>query len=421
MANILFITHRFPYPPDRGEKIRGWNLIRHLAKSHRVFLGCLVDNPGDWQYGPNLDPFCAELGAFPISKPWQKIKSFLRCRPGQPLMLEYYRNRDLVQWVQGVMGRERIDIAYIFSTAMAPYALDASGIRKLLDMQDIDSEKWMSYAQRSRWPARLLWAREARTLLAYERYAASRCEYTTLVTEAEARRLEELAPELRGRVGWLEQGVDLETFAPNLGLANPYPTAGPWLSFTGNMDYWPNVDAAIWFAHEVLPLVQAKNRDISFAVVGANPGPDVKRLARLSGVLVTGRVADVRPYIASAAVSVAPLRMARGVQNKVLEAMALGRPVVATTPAFEGIRAKPGRDLLVADEPAQIAAAIWAILANEYPKLPAAARQCVEESYAWAGVLEQLDSILAGRRSAEPTDSTTIGEMNGAGRPAGVV
>src|ERR1051325_12239 len=377
MANILFLTHPLPYPPDRGEKIRAWNLIRHLAKSHRIFLGSLVDSPSDWQYRSMLGELCAGLGVFPISKARQKIKALLRWRPRRPLMLEYYRDRRLQSWVSDVLNRERIDLAYIFSTAMAPYVLHASTALKLLDMVDVDSEKWRNYAERTRWPVSAFWAREARALLAYERHAASICEQTLLVTEAEADRFLELAAELRGRVACLENGVDLEVFAPDLGLPDPYPDRGPWLSFVGNMDYWPNIDAAIWFAREIFPLVRKEIPNIGFVVVGANPSDAVKRLAALPGVLVTGRVPDVRPYMASAAISVAPLRMARGVQNKVLEAMALARPVVATTPALAGIRATVGRDLLVADEPAGIAAAICDVLSNHQPELGGAARRCV--------------------------------------------
>src|SRR5260370_26584744 len=153
---------------------------------------------------------------------------------------------------------------------MAPYALDGPATRKILDMVDIDSEKWLTYAEQSRWPASVVWGREGRTLFAYERRATLVCEYTILVTEAEARRLEELAPELRGRIGWLENGVDLATFVPGLGLPDPYPSAGPWLSFTRNMDYWPNADAAVWVARAVLPLVRAPVPTASFAVRRAN-------------------------------------------------------------------------------------------------------------------------------------------------------
>jgi sugar transferase (PEP-CTERM/EpsH1 system associated) len=225
---------------------------------------------------------------------------------------------------------------------MAPYA-PAPTVPRILDMLDIDSEKWAEYAHGARWPARLVWAREGRTLLAYERRAAMAYDRTLFVTEAECTRFAELAPESRDRVMPLENGVDLDFFALSAAdCPNPYPDQageeGPWLAMVGNMDYWPNADAADWFARQVLPVLRRRTPPPRLAIVGANPDRHVQRLASLSGVMVTGRVADVRPFLAHAAVVVAPLRIARGVQNKVLEGMAMARPVVASPPAVLGIR-----------------------------------------------------------------------------------
>ncbi len=248
MRNLLIISHRFPYPPDRGEKIRLWHLLRHLARSYRVFLGCLADDRRDWQYLPKVAPFCAELGCFGIDKRRQKLRALAQYRPGRPLMLGYYDHPPLRRWIGRIAAREAIDLVYIYSTAMAPYASGLSGVRMILDMQDVDSEKWADYARGAGWPARLVWAREARTLLAYERRAAMACERTLLVTAAECQRFAELAPESRDRVTPLENGVDLDFFAdaPE-GFPNPYPPGdGPWLTLVGNMDYWPNVGWRSW-------------------------------------------------------------------------------------------------------------------------------------------------------------------------------
>jgi sugar transferase (PEP-CTERM/EpsH1 system associated) len=242
---------------------------------------------------------------------------------------------------------------------------------------------------------RLIWAREGRTLLAYERFAAMHCERTLFVTEQETIRFGELVPEARARIDWLEQGVDLARFSPAALLDNPYPDAAPRLVLTGNMDYWPNADAAIWFAREILPLLQHRDPAPRFVIVGANPAPEVRALAALANVQVTGRVADVRPYVAHAAAVVAPLRIARGIQNKVLEGMALGRPVIASPQAFEGVRAQAGRDLLVGDGPAAIAGLIAGVLDGAYPDLAANGRRAVEAGYSWAAILAKLDGILA--------------------------
>jgi sugar transferase (PEP-CTERM/EpsH1 system associated) len=405
MKSMIFISHRFPYPPNKGEKIRAWNLIRHFAKTYRIHLGCLVDEPSDFAHQDVIRPFCADLACFAIDKRMQKVKSLLKFRPGAPLMLAYNHHPGLKAWVDATMARERIDVVYIFSTAMAPYVLPITrvpGQSLILDMQDIDSEKWTDYATRASFPMRAVWAREGSTLLAYERAAASGCDATLLVSDPECARLIQLAPELGGSVHAIEQGVDLEKFDPRIAFPNPYEPGKPQVVFTGNMDYWPNADAAIWFARDILPLLQSRSPAPHFTVVGANPGPQVLALAQLPGVTVTGRVDDVRPYVAHADVSVCPLRIARGIQNKVLEAMALARPVVASPQAYEGVRAIGGTDLLVADGPQAIAKTVAAVLDGKHPGLGRSARAAMERSYAWSGVLSRLDRVLedvAARRS----------------------
>ena len=391
MRELLFVSHRFPYPLNKGEKIRAYHLLRHLAPGWRIRLGCLVEDPDDLAHLPVLREICAEVAAFRIDKRVQKLKALARARPGRPLMLDYYRDPGLGRWVA-----ERLpaaDVAYIFSAAMAPYVLDrpASRALRLLDMQDIDSEKWTRYAADAAWPMRAVWAREGRTLLAYERRAAAACAATFFVTKAEASRFAELAPEVADRLDYVECGVDLGFFSPGHVFASPYPGPARRAVFTGNMDYWPNADAVAWFATEILPRIAPRPE---FWIVGANPGPETRRLAELPGVHVTGRVADVRPYLAHADVSVSPLRIARGIQNKVLEAMAAGRPVVASPGAFQGIRARPGQDLLVADGAAAIAEAVGAVLQGGHPGLGAAGRAAVEAGYAWPAVLGRLDALL---------------------------
>ncbi len=395
---LLFVSPRFLYPPVKGEKIRGWNLLRHFATRYRVLLGCLVDDPADMAHYDILRPFCDELVCFPIDKRRQKIKSLATFRPGRPLMLNYNHQSGLATWVKGVLAREQVDIAYLFSTPMAPYVLPFVGPGQrpvlVLDMQDIDSEKWREYAITARFPMNLVWAREARTLLAYEKQAANACDLTFLVSDPECAQFRSLMPEIGDKLHAVEQGVDLDQFSPAHVFDSPYQSAGPHIALVGNMDYWPNEDAAMWFAAEVLPILRRTHPTAEFAIIGANPTPRIRALAELPGVMVTGRVADVRPYVAHAAVAVIPLRIARGIQNKVLEAMALGRPVVVTPQAFEGVRAQAGRDLLVADGAAALAATISAVLDGKHPGLGAAARAAMEAGYSWGSRMALLDHLL---------------------------
>lgn len=392
--NLIFIAHRIPYPPDKGEKIRGLNLLRHLSKSYRIHLGCLVDDPADMQHVETLREWCVDVAAFPIDKRRQKLLALAKFRPGRPLMLDYYSHAGLQRWVRDSMARQSMDIVYVYSVAMAPYVGELRAPGLILDAQDIDSEKWTTYAGQATWPMRAVWSREGRTLLAYERKAAMQCSQTLFVSQQECDRFIELAPETAGRVHPVENGVDLERFDGDQAFENLFETAGPHLVFTGNMDYWPNADAVRWFVADVLPLLLQRRPGIQFHIVGANPGPDVVQLADTAGVHVTGRVPDVRPYLAHADVCVVPLRIARGIQNKVLEAMAMGRPVVASREAFEGVRAIAGRDLLVADGAAETAGRIGDVLAGAHPGLGVAARAAMVQGYAWSATLRALDAIL---------------------------
>ena len=175
---------------------------------------------------------------------------------------------------------------------------------------------------------------------------------------------------------------------------DPLPDGGPKIVFTGAMGYAPNIEAVTWFARVMLPMVQARHPAARFVVVGQNPAPQVRALESLPGVVVTGTVPDVRPYLAHATVAVAPLQLARGIQNKVLEAMAMARPVVATPQAFEGIHATPGRDLLVADGPKRFAEAVAAVLDGEHPALGQAARAAVLAGHDWNATLAPPDAML---------------------------
>ncbi len=395
MRDLIFIAHRIPYPPDKGEKIRGFNLLKHLSRSYRIHLGCLVDDPADMQHLPVLREWCVDVAGFPIDKRRQKLKALAKFRPGRPLMLDYYSHPDLQRWVRDSMARQHMDVVYIFSVAMAPYVEDVRRRGLILDAQDIDSEKWVSYAEQASWPMRAIWSREGRTLLAYERKAAMRCDHTLFVSQQECDRFIELAPEAAGRVHAVEMGVDLDHFSPDRAFRTPFQTSGPHLVFTGNMDYRPNADAVQWFTADVFPLLRRQYPAVEFHIVGANPGRDVLRLAGTPGVHVTGRVPDTRPFMAHADACVVPLRIARGIQNKVLEAMAMGRPVIASPQAFEGVRAVPGQDLLVADGADATADRIAEVLDGAHPGLNGAARAAMVRGYAWPATLSRLDAILA--------------------------
>jgi len=392
---LLFLAHRIPYPPDKGEKIRAWHILEHLAKRCLVDLGCLVDDARDLNHLPILQRTCAEVQAVPVGRRVSAaLRTLLRARPGAPLSQGWFHHPRLARWVEHGMRSGRWDAAFVYSSAMAPYLLRATRLFRILDMVDVDSAKWAAYAANARGLMRQIWQREARTLFALERLAAARFDRTLFVSEAEAKHFVSLAAEAAGRVDWVENGVDLVRFDPSLPWPTPYPEATRPIVFTGTMNYRPNIEAVAWFAEAVLPSVRTRFERAEFWIVGANPAPAVAALARRPGVHVTGTVADVRPYLAHASVAVAPLFIARGIQNKVLEAMAMARAVVASPPAFEGVRATPGRDLLVAEGAEATAAAVISVLDGRYPELGLCAREAVRANHDWHATLSRLDALL---------------------------
>ena len=275
-----------------------------------------------------------------------------------------------------------VDRVVAFSSAMAQF-VPAGLSLKLMDMVDVDSDKWAQYAPTQPWPLSWLYRREAEKLAEWENQAARSFNATFLVSQAEASLLKARAPDAVDRIHWFENGVDAFHFSPEHELPNPYPKGVMPIVFTGAMDYWPNVDAVRWFAETVFPRVKAALPDAVFFIVGSDPTETVQHLSRISGVTVTGTVPDVRPYLKHAACAVAPLRLARGVQNKVLEAMSMARPVVASPQATEGISAEVGLDLLEAGDEQSFAEQVIRVCEGLYPELGQHGRATVLRAYDW--------------------------------------
>jgi len=388
MENLLFLTQRIPFPPDKGDKIRSWHILQYLRRTHRIFLGCFIDDPEDHRHLAKLREICAGVAGFSISPRSRRLRAIVRARPGQPLTLDYFRDDRLTSWIADTVAEHRIRRAFAFSSSMAPYAAALDGVR-VLDLVDLDSGKWSEYAARRRWPLSLVFSREGRTLAAFEREAAAEFDQTLLVSDAEVEDFR-LGGGNVARVATVANGVDLAYFTPGA-HACPYPSGVVPIVFTGAMDYWPNVDAVGWFAREVLPRLRAAGMAARFYIVGSRPTRAVRRLAHLPHVEVTGRVADMRPYLAHAFAAVAPLRVARGVQNKVLEAMAMRTPVVASPDAAQGIGAQRDIHLIVADRPEDWASRLLSLDEGERARLGEAGRRWVEQHHVWERNLRALD------------------------------
>lgn len=396
MANILYLVHRLPYPPNKGDKVRSYNLLKHLVTKHQVFLGTFIDDPEDERHIKTLRTLCAGLHVAKLNPRLAKIRSLNGLLAGDPLTLRYYQDVGLQEWVNETCKTQKIDTAVIFSSAMAQYVDNMSRLPTLIDFVDVDSEKWTQYAPKHRWPMSWLYKREGMRLLAYERQIASLSARSFFVTAAEAALFARLAPECGVRVEAMENGVDSDYFSPDPDRSSPYPQEELPIVFTGAMDYWPNVDAVTWFTKEVLPKLVAQRPTFRFYIVGRSPSPEVEALA-CEHVVVTGTVPDVRPFIQHAAVVVAPLRIARGIQNKILEAMAMERPVVASSECASAINANLGQELIAAHSPLDFVENIFKILENldGVAAIGKAARQRVIESYSWEANMRGIDRYVS--------------------------
>jgi len=411
MQELLFLSHRIPYPPNKGDKIRSFHLLRHLAQRFVVHVGTFIDDDADWQHVDVLRAQCngGEVLVRPLRKRSATARSITALATGEALSLPYYRDAGLRAWVDDLLVRRPVRRAVVFSSPMAQY-LERHAILRVADLVDVDSDKWTQYAAKARWPARWIYAREGRRLFEYERRVARTFDATYFVSAAEATLFHRLAPESASRVSHFGNGVDTAYFSPSIPQADPFPAGDEPLVFTGAMDYWPNVDAVTWFAREALPVIRRGRPRCCFYVVGSRPTPAVQALAALDGVRVTGTVPDVRPFLAHARAVVAPLRIARGVQNKVLEAMAMAKPTVVTPQALEGIDATPGRDLVLApDDGAGFARAVLDLLASDDGTLGRVARERVVSHYGWEANLEPVGRILA-REAGGAAGEVAVGE-----------
>lgn len=395
---ILFLCHRIPYPPNKGDKIRAYNILAYLAKTHDVHVGAFVDDPDDMPHGDTLRRMVrGECLFIERSRASALPRAGFALAAGGPLTTAYFESVQMRRWVADLVRRKLVDRVVVFSTAMAPLILDLPEFdlsRTIFDMVDVDSDKWRQYADTTTGMRSWVFRREAERLFALERRAANAFGATLLVSPFEARTFVDLAPETAAHVHAMPNGVDLEYFSPDVPCANPFGADEVPIVMTGMMDYRPNVEGATWFAQCVLPRVRDALPLARFHIVGAKPADSLRSLG--PDVSVTGRVADVRPYLAHAAAVVAPLRLARGIQNKVLEGMAMGRPVVATGPASRALDVKAGWDLWVADDSEPFARAVVAAASGPDRDLVGRrGRRVVEERYDWSRNLAVLDQFLA--------------------------
>lgn len=386
---ILFISHRFPFPPRLGDKIRPFHIIKHLSQEHDVTVASLARSEDEARDGQGLMKYCSRVMMERIAAPAALARMLARLPSRTPSSMGYFHSPALARRLRQTLATERFDLIFVHCAFVAPYVAHVADVPKLLDFCDMDSQKWRAYAAFRRFPLSLGYWLEGLKLQRAEARLAARFELCTCATSAEMRTLTGYGVDVP--TGWFPNGVDTDYFTPT---EAPYDPAT--IAFVGRMNYYPNQEAMVRFCRTVLPRLRARRPDVKLLIVGAEPSRAVQELGRLSGVTVTGSVPDVRPYIHRAAATVAPLNIARGTQNKILEAMAMGVPTVCSVAASGGIDAEPGHHVLRASTPQEYAEALLWLIENplERRRFAEAGRSRVLSHHSWERSMRRLDGLL---------------------------
>jgi sugar transferase (PEP-CTERM/EpsH1 system associated) len=386
---ILYVCHRFPFPPKRGGKIRPFNMIRHFARTHEVTVCSLVRSEAEATEGAGLAAHCKHYEMVRVHDSLQAARMVARLPTPVPSSFGFFHANELARRIRGAVARERFDLVFVHCSSVARYVENIPDVPKILDFGDMDSQKWREYAQSKPVPLSWGYGLEAWKLEREEARLARRFDLCTATTRAEWETLQAMGTGTP--TDWFPNGVDSELFAPT-----DKPCDSDRIVFVGRMDYYPNQECMAEFCAKVMPLLRARRPATTLAIVGADPSPAMRELGKLPGVTVTGSVPDVRPYLHEAALMVAPLNIARGTQNKILEGMAAGVPVIASRVAAGGVDASAPEHLLTATTPDEYVAAILRVLDDpaERTRLARAGRGRMLSHHAWAQSMRRLDGIV---------------------------
>jgi sugar transferase (PEP-CTERM/EpsH1 system associated) len=388
--NILYLCHRFPFPPKRGGKIRPFNMIRHLhEQGHRVTVCSLARSASEAEEGRGIMPHCSACEVGHVKELWQFTRMIVRLPLPTPSSMGYFHSGELAAKVRRLLHEQRFDLIFVHCSSVAPYVAHVTDVPKILDFGDMDSQKWLEYANYKPFPLSLGYQLEGLKMLRAEKRLARSFDLCTATTRAEWQTLEDYAT---GAVtDWFPNGVDADYFGPIDGAYD-----AETVSFIGRMDYYPNQECMQRFCDEVWPLLKSRRPALKLLIVGADPSPSMRALGRRPGVTVTGSVPDVRPYIRGSALMVAPLAIARGTQNKILEAMAMGVPVVTSSAAAGGVDAEAEQHFLVADGAQATAQAVLRIVEqpSERARLAASGRERMLSHHAWSRSMQRMDRII---------------------------
>jgi polysaccharide biosynthesis protein PslH len=386
---ILYVCHRVPYPPQRGGKIRPFNMISHFAKKHEVTVASLARSREELEESEGLKDHCKELICERVSLLGAGARMLARAPTRTPFSMGYFFSPALKARIDEAVRREQFDLIFVHCSSVAQYVADVPGVPKILDFGDMDSQKWLIYGQLRAFPVSLAYRLEGTKLEAEEKRLSHRFDLNTCTTQEELATLRSFGTGVPS--DWFPNGVDHGYFAPS---EEPYDP--DLISFIGRMDYYPNQEAMFRFCKSTLPLIREQRPNARLSIIGANPSAQIRQLAQLPGVTVTGSVPDVRPYVTRSAVNVAPLRIARGTQNKILEAMAMGIPVVTSEVAARGVDAVPGEHLLCASTPIEESQAVLKLLNDpeQRTRFGESGRARVLSRHDWRASMRRLDGIV---------------------------
>ena len=386
---ILYICHRFPFPPKRGGKIRPFNMIKHLSQAHEVTVASLVRSATEAEEAQGIAPYCHRFYAARVAPIIQSLRMVGRVPTVTPSSLGFFYSRSLATTIAQLLQSTSFDLIFVHCSSVAQYVADVAAIPKILDFGDMDSQKWLDYARFKPLPLNFGFWLEGLKLRREEQRLASCFDICTTTTRAELDTLDSYG--CATAADWFPNGVDTGYFTPG---DETYDS--DLISFVGRMDYYPNQEAMFGFCEKVLPLLHKHRPQLKLQIIGADPSAAVRRLAQLPNVSVTGSVLDVRPYLRRSALMVAPLNIARGTQNKLLESMSAGVPVVTSPLAAAGVDAVPGEHLHVADSPEEYCDTILRIVTNpiERARLARSGRQRMQSQHNWVNSMRRLDSII---------------------------
>lgn len=386
---ILYICHRFPFPPKRGGKIRPFNMISHLSQNHEVTVISLARSNGEALDGEGIAEHCHEYKMARIGNISARVRMVANMVTMQPSSMGYFYSPEMEGYVKQALTGTDFDLIFVHCSSVAQYVENTTNIPKILDFGDMDSQKWLEYSRVRHFPMSLGYWLEGIKLERSEKILAGKFNYCTCTTKAELETLRSFNTGVRA--DWFPNGVDYEFFKPD---DRPYEP--DTVCFIGRMDYYPNQECMFDFCKNTLPLIRQKRPGVKLKIIGANPSPEIRDLDRLENVTVTGSVPDVRPHVLSSAVNIAPLNIARGTQNKILESLAMGVPVVSSIQAAGGIDALPDKHFLMASTPQEYAEAIIRLLESkeDREKFSQAGRERMLSNHDWHASMLRLDQII---------------------------